>query len=85
MGTDNLFHKMEKSFVNGTNDCEAHPKFWIAALVQMNCEKKASTLLNKAGYETYTPTQEEINQWSDCKKKFYYWNSYQGYSMLVSK
>ena len=69
MGTDNLFQKMEKSFVNGTNDREAYPKRWIAVLVQMNCEKKASTLLNKSGYETYIPIQQEIHQWSDRKKK----------------
>lgn len=60
---------MEKSFVNGTNDREAYPKRWIAVLVQMNCEKKASTLLNKSGYETYIPIQQEIHQWSDRKKK----------------
>lgn len=69
MGTDNLFQKMGESFVNGTNDREAYPKRWIAVLVQMNCEKKASTLLNKSGYETYIPIQQEIHQWSDRKKK----------------
>ena len=69
MGTDNLFQKKEKSFANGTNDREAYPKRWIAVLVQMNCEKKASTLLNKSGYETYIPIQQEIHQWSDRKKK----------------
>lgn len=57
------------SFVNGTNDREAYPKRWIAVLVQMNCEKKASTLLKKSGYETYIPIQQEIHQWSDRKKK----------------
>ena len=60
---------MGESFVNGTNDREAYPKRWIAVLVQMNCEKKASTLLNKSGYETYIPIQQEIHQWSDRKKK----------------
>ena len=60
MGTDNLFQKVGESFVNGTNDREAYPKRWIAVLVQMNCEKKASTLLNKSGYETYIPIQQEI-------------------------
>lgn len=34
----------ELSFVNGTNEREAHPKFWIAALVQMNCEKAVDKL-----------------------------------------
>ena len=69
MGTDNLCQKKEKSFAQGTNDREAYPKRWIAVLVQMNCEKKASTLLNKSGYETYIPVQQEIHQWSDRKKK----------------
>lgn len=69
MGTDTVFQKIGKSFVNGTNDREAYPKRWIAVLVQMNCEKKASTLLNNAGYKTYIPIQQEIHQWSDRKKK----------------
>lgn len=61
--------KVKKSFVNGTNGREAYLKRWIAILVQMNCEKKTSILLNKAGYETYIPIQQEIHQWSDRKKK----------------
>ena len=59
----------EKSFVNGTNDREAHSKFWIAALVQMNCEKKVASKLDKLGITNYVPTQKEIHQWSDRKKK----------------
>ena len=59
----------EKSFVNGTNDREAHSKFWIAALVQMNCEKKVASKLGKLGITNYVPTQKEIHQWSDRKKK----------------
>ena len=39
----------ENSFVNGTNDREAHPKYWIAVLVQMNTEQKSSTKLTKLG------------------------------------
>ncbi|MGM9763098.1 MAG: UpxY family transcription antiterminator [Candidatus Cryptobacteroides sp.] len=56
-------------FVNVTNDGEAYPKRWIAALVQMNCEKKVATQLSKIGYETYIATQEEIHHWSDRRKK----------------
>ena len=41
---DNL-NSCEKSFVNGTSDREAHPKRWIAVLVQVNCEKKTATFL----------------------------------------
>ncbi|MCM1176214.1 MAG: UpxY family transcription antiterminator [Clostridium sp.] len=58
----------EESFVNGTNGCEAHPKCWIAALVQMNCERKAEAKLNGLGYETFLPVQKEVHQWSDRKK-----------------
>lgn len=61
--------KEKGSFVNGTNDREAHPKRWIAVLVQVNCEKKTATRLGKVGYETYIPTQQEVHQWSDRKKK----------------
>ena len=61
--------KEKCSFVNGTNDREAYPKRWIAVLVQVNCEKKTATRLCKVGYETYIPTQQEVRQWSDRKKK----------------
>ena len=57
------------TLVNGTNGREAHPKRWIAELVQVNCEKKTATRLGKVGYETYIPTQQEVHQWSDRKKK----------------
>ena len=57
------------SFVNGTNDREAHPKHWIAVLVQMNTEQKVSTKLSNLGITNYVPTQTEIHQWSDRKKK----------------
>lgn len=69
MGVQNVCQKIEESFANGTNDREAHPKRWIAVLVQVNCEKKTATRLGKAGYDTYIPTQQEIHQWSDRKKK----------------
>ncbi len=61
--------KSDISSVNVTDDREAHPKRWIAVLVQVNCEKKTATRLGKAGYDTYIPTQQEIHQWSDRKKK----------------
>lgn len=57
------------SIVNGTTDREAHPKYWFAALVQMCTEQKVSTKLNKLGITNYVPTQTEIHQWSDRKKK----------------
>ena len=62
-------YREKGSLVNGTNDREAYPKRWIAVLVQVNCEKKTATRLGKVGYETYIPTQQEVHQWSDRKKK----------------
>ena len=58
-----------KSIVPVTTDREAHPKRWIAALVQMCMEKKVGERLTKLGVENYVPTQTEIRQWSDRKKK----------------
>ncbi len=70
MGTSKSnLNSCAESFVNGTNDREAYPKRWIAVLVQVNCEKKTATKLGNAGYETYIPTQQEVHQWSDRKKK----------------
>lgn len=59
----------EGSFVNGTNDGEAYPKRWVAALVQMNCEKKVAAKLDKMGIANYVPIQKEEHQWSDRKKR----------------
>ncbi len=60
--------KMKKTFVDGTDDSEACTKHWIAALVQINCEKKAEAKLNNLGFETYLPIQKEERQWSDRRK-----------------
>ena len=55
---------------NWTSDsAQAYPKRWVAVLVQVNCEKKAATFLNKVDYKTYIPTQLEVHQWSDRKKR----------------
>lgn len=61
--------KEKSSFVNGTNDREAYPKRWVAALVHTNCEKKVATKLQKLGIENYVAIQTEEHQWSDRKKK----------------
>lgn len=61
--------KKRSSFVNGTNDREAYPKRWVAALVHTNCEKKVATKLEKLGIENYVEIQKEEHQWSDRKKK----------------
>ena len=57
------------TFVNGTNDREAYPKRWLAALVHTNCEKKVASKLDKLGIENYVAIQTEEHQWSDRKKK----------------
>ena len=61
--------KGKGSLVNGTNDREAYPKRWVAALVHSNCEKKVATKLEKLGIENYVAIQTEEHQWSDRKKK----------------
>lgn len=53
---------------NGTDDCEAHQKNWVAAYTRPRSEKKIAEELNKIGIETYLPTQKQIRQWSDRKK-----------------
>lgn len=65
----NVCQKREESLVNGTNDREAHPKRWVAALVRTNCEKKVASKLDKLGIENYVAIQTEEHQWSDRKKK----------------
>ena len=69
MGNIKSLKTSQDSPVNGTDDREAYPRHWIAALVQMNMEKKTAQKLEKLGYECYVPTQTEIHQWSDRKKK----------------
>lgn len=54
---------------NGTDDREAHPKHWVAALVQVRSEKAVGKKLQGLNIENYVPTQWEIHQWSDRKKK----------------
>ena len=61
--------KEKGSLVNVTNDREAYPKRWVAALVHTNCEKKAASKLDKLGIENYVAIQTEEHQWSDRKKK----------------
>lgn len=65
----NALTPSQESIVDGTTDREAHPKRWIAALVQMCTERRVGERLNKLEVENYVPTQTEIHQWSDRKKK----------------
>ncbi len=58
----------ETPFVDVTSDREAHPKYWVAVLVQMCTEKKVGERLTKLHIENYVPTQKEVHQWSDRKK-----------------
>ena len=65
---DNL-NTVSITAANGTDDREAHPKHWIAALVQVRSEKAVGKKLQDLHFENYVPTQWEIHQWSDRKKK----------------
>lgn len=69
MKVESAICQVSDSFVNGANDREAYPKRWVAALVQMNCEKKVAAKLDKMGIANYVPVQQEEHQWSDRKKK----------------
>ena len=59
----------DESSVTENSNPQAPTKYWIAALVKMNTEKKVSAKLTQLGYHNYVPTQTEIRQWSDRKKK----------------
>ena len=52
-----------------TGNPQAQARYWVAALVKMNTEKKVGSRLSKLGYHVYVPTQTEMRQWSDRKKK----------------
>lgn len=66
--TDMLHDSYHVSTVNVTDDREAYPKCWVAALVQVRTEKSVSKKLQSLGIETWVPVQSEIHQWSDRKK-----------------
>lgn len=53
----------------GTNVREARPNRWYVARVQINCEKRSAQKINTLHIETFVPTQSEIHQWSDRRKK----------------
>lgn len=57
------------SFVHVANEGEAHSKYWVAILVQMNTEKKVGEKLSALGIVNYVPVQTEMHQWSDRRKK----------------
>jgi transcription antitermination factor NusG len=67
--TGMLHDEHHLSTVNVTDDREAYPKHWVAALVQVHSEKSVSKKLQSLGIENWVPTQSEIHQWSDRKKK----------------
>ena len=54
---------------NGTDDRVAHSKFWIAAYTRPRSEKKAAKELVNMGIYVYLPTQIQLRNWSDRKKK----------------
>ncbi|MBQ5627117.1 MAG: UpxY family transcription antiterminator [Bacteroidaceae bacterium] len=55
--------------VNVTDDREACPKQWVAALVKVHSERSAGKKLQDMGIECWVPTQSEVHQWSDRRKK----------------
>ena len=62
-------HEIPVTTVNGTEGREALPEHWVAALVQSRHEKMVSKRLHDLQIENYVPTQWEVHQWSDRKKK----------------
>lgn len=69
MTISNVETTLLESVADVTTDREACPKRWIAVLVQVCTEKKVGEKLSRIGIENYVPTQLEIHQWSDRKKK----------------
>lgn len=70
MSTDNInLFTHTPSPVNVTSDREAHPRHWVATLVQMCTERKVGEKLSKLNIENWVPTQSEVHQWSDRKKR----------------
>mgnify|MGYP003292266014 CR=1 FL=1 len=69
IAVENENYKGKDSLVNVTNAREARQKRWVAAIVQMNCERKIASKLDKLGVTNYVPIQNEVHQWSDRKKK----------------
>lgn len=48
---------------------EYNQKFWIAAYTRPRSEKKAAKELSNMGVNVYLPTQIQVRNWSDRKKK----------------
>lgn len=69
MTISNVETTLLESVADVTTDREAFPKRWIAVFVQVCTEKKVGEKLCRIGIENYVPTQLEIHQWSDRKKK----------------
>ena len=59
----------DESLAIANSTSQAPAKYWVAALVKMNTEKKVSAKLTQLGFHNYVPTQAEVRQWSDRKKK----------------
>ena len=70
METDIVEHNpSDEVSANEIGSQQEAAKYWVAALVKMNAEKKVSAKLTQLGYHNYVPTQTEVRQWSDRKKK----------------
>ena len=70
MGTDKVEHcPCDEVLAGDKSNLQVPTRYWVAALVKMNTEKKVSAKLTQLGYCNYVPMQTEIRQWSDRKKK----------------
>ena len=70
MVTNNgILEKISVTAVNGTDGREALPERWVAALVKIRSEKAVAKKLLDLEIENYVPTQWEVHQWSDRRKK----------------
>lgn len=68
LGMKNKAGSLEVSSVNVTDDAVAYPKFWVAALTNMNAERKTVEKLKNRGFESFVAIKKEKHQWSDRVK-----------------
>jgi hypothetical protein len=66
---DGILEKISVTAVNGTDGREALSKWWVAVLVKIRSEKAVAKKLLNLEIENYVPTQWEVHQWSDRRKK----------------
>ncbi|MCR5820082.1 MAG: UpxY family transcription antiterminator [Bacteroidaceae bacterium] len=67
MKKQDLKHSIPPATV--TDDCEACPRAWVAALVHTHCERTVAKQLEDLSFESFVAQQEETHRWSDRMKK----------------